>query len=125
VVKRFFSKLNTQVNLNYQFATGRPYYDIRYNAVSGKYLLADQGTTSAYNNLSFSLNYLPKLGKTFTVFVLSITNVLGSKQVFGYNYSHNGLVKSPVTPPAPRFIFLGMFMSWGTDRRQDAINNNL
>jgi len=125
VVKRYFSKLNTQVNLNYQFATGRPYYDIRYDATAGKHLLADQGTTIPYNNLSFSLNYLPKVGKTFTVFVLSITNVLGSKQVFGYNYSYNGLVKAPVTPPAPRFIFLGMFMSWGTDRRQDAINNNL
>ena len=125
VVKRFFQKMNTQLNANYNFATGRPYYNIAYNNSSRKYDIKDQGRTINYHSLSFSANYLTTVGKSFTVFVFSITNVLGSKQVYGYNYSYNGLNKVEVNPAAPRFFFLGAFLSWGVDRRQDAVNNNL
>ena len=45
--------------------------------------------------------------------------------VYGYNYSYNGMVKQPIQPPANRFYFIGCFLSWGVDRSQDAINNNL
>ena len=30
------------------------------------------------------------------VLVASVTNVLGSNQVFGYNYSYNGMHKQPI-----------------------------
>lgn len=125
VVKRFFSKLNTQMNANYQFATGRPYYNIAYNNGSNKYYIRDQGMTKNFNSLSFSANYLTNVAKAFTVIVLSVTNVLGSNQVYGYNYSINGLNKMAINPPAKRFFFIGAFLSWGVDRRDDAINNNL
>ena len=125
VVKRYFEKMKTQLNANYNFATGRPYYNIAYNSGTAKYDVKDKGRTIDYNSLSFSANYLTTVGKAFTVVVFSITNVLGSKQVFGYNYSNNGLNKVEVNPAAPRFFFLGAFLSWGVDRRQDAINNNL
>jgi hypothetical protein len=125
VVKRFFSDLNLQVNANYQFATGRPYYNIRYSAADGKWAMQDQGKTINYNNLSLSLNYLTNIGKAFGVLVFSMTNVLNSKQVFGYSYSFDGANKVPTLPPANRFVFLGLFLSWGVDRTQDAINNNL
>ena len=67
------------------------------------------------------------MGKAFAVAVLSVTNVLGSKQVYGYNYSYDGMNKVAVGPPAAggRFYFIGLFLSWGIDRTQDAINNNL
>ena len=125
VVKRFFPKLNTQLNANYQFATGRPYYDIRYSNAENKFLIRDQGRTINYNSLSFSAAYLTSIGKAFAVAVFSITNALGSKQIYGYNYSYNGLNKTEINPAASRFYFIGVFLSWGTDRRQDAINNNL
>jgi hypothetical protein len=54
-----------------------------------------------------------------------MTNVLGYNPVFGYNYSFSGLVKQPIGLPADRFYFIGCFLSWGVDRSQDAINNNL
>jgi hypothetical protein len=57
--------------------------------------------------------------------VASVTNVLGYTPVYGYNYSFNGLNKEPIGPPAKRFYFIGAFFSWGVDRTQDAINNNL
>jgi hypothetical protein len=129
VVKKFVTKLKTQFNGSYTFATGRPYYDIRYSYGAGKFQIADQGKTIAYNNLSFSVNYLPNIGNTkakkFAVWVFSVNNVLGSDQVFGYNYSFNGLRKDPILPTARRFYFLGCFLSFGVDRSDDVINSNL
>lgn len=123
VMKRFISKINTGFNFTYSYATGRPYYNLVQNGA--QYTIADQGKTIDYHNLGFSFNYLTSLGKAYAVFVGSVTNVLNSKQIFGYNYSNNGQRKEAITPPAPQFFFLGVFLSWGVDRRQDAINNNL
>ena len=123
VMKRFVTSWNTGFNFTYSFATGRPYYNLVKNGT--KYDIADQGKTINYNSLGFSLNYLKSMGKAYGVFVFSVTNVLNSDQIFGYNYSHDGARKEAITTPAPRFIFLGLFLSWGVDRRQDAINNNL
>jgi len=129
VIKKFVTKLKTQFNASYTFATGRPYYNIRFNETQNKYTIADQGRTIPYNSLSFSLNYLPNIAKTtadkFTVLVFSVTNILNSKQVFGYNYSYNGLIKQQINPPARQFFFLGLFMSFGVDRTEDVINSNL
>ena len=75
------------------------------------------------------MNYVPSVGKTnpklFWVLVASITNVLGYDPVFGYRYSYTGMNKESVGVPAKRFYFIGAFFSWGVDRTQDAINNNL
>ncbi|MEX6688584.1 TonB-dependent receptor [Danxiaibacter flavus] len=129
VTKRFFTSIKTGFNFTYSFATGRPYYNLMYNSGNNKYVMADHGTTKNYNSLGFSMNYVPSVGKpnakTFIVLVASITNVLGYNAVYGYNYSYNGLNKEPVIPPAKRFYFVGVFLSWGVDRTQDAINNNL
>ena len=129
VMKRFFLDMKTGFNFTYSFATGRPYYRIAYDEPAGKFNITDQGTTKQYHNLGFSTNYVPSIGKpnakTFWVLVLSVTNVFGYDPVFNYNYSNNGLVKQPVGLPAKRFYFLGAFFSWGVDRTQDAINNNL
>ncbi len=123
VLKRFIDKINTGFNFTYSYASGRPYYNLMQNGSS--YVIADQGKTIDYNSLGFSMNYLTSIGKAYGVFVASVTNVLNSKQIYGYNYSHNGLNKVAVTPAAPQFFFVGLFLSWGVDRRQDAINNNL
>ena len=129
VTKRFVTEWKAGFNLTYTFATGRPYYDFRLNSADNKYVVADEGRTKNFNNMGFSAEYLPSLGnnkaKTFIVLFASVTNILGSNQVYGYNYSYNGLIRQAVTPPAKRFYFIGCFLSWGIDRSQDAINNNL
>lgn len=129
VVKKFVVEWKTGFNLSYNFATGRPYYHIGYDNSQNKYVITDAGKTINYNSMSFSVNYLPGIGKTnpkvFTVWVLGINNVLGQNQVFNYNYNNDGSRKEAVTPPSKRFIYLGCFISFGVDRRQDAINNNL
>ena len=129
VTKKLILPIKTGFNFTYSFATGRPYYDFMYNTATSKYYIADQGTTKPFSTLGFSLNYVPSVGKpnakTFLVLVASITNVFNNSLVYGYNYSYNGLKKEAITPPAPQFFFIGCFLSWGVDRTQDAINNNL
>lgn len=129
VVKRFVTKWKTGFNGTYSWATGRPYYDLAYSTSLSKFDIRDQGTTKAYSSLGFSVNYLPNLGKpkakTFVVLVASVSNLLNRTQVFGYNYTWNGLTKQPVTLPANQTFFLGCFLNWGLDRSQDVINNNL
>jgi len=128
VMKRFFTKIKSGFNFTYSYATGRPYYNLLVNN-NNKYFIADEGKTKSYNSLNFSAEYVPGIGKanakTFIVLFASMTNVLGANQVYGYNYSYNGMYKEPVVPPAKRFYFIGCFLSWGVDRSQDAINNNL
>jgi len=128
VTKRFFTDMKTGFNFTYTYASGRPYYHFVLGS-NNKYSIGDNGETKSYQTLGFSMNYVPSLGKTnprlFWVLVASVTNVLGYNLVYGYNYSYNGLNKEPIGPPAKRFYFIGAFFSWGVDRTQDAINNNL
>ncbi|WP_018615812.1 TonB-dependent receptor [Segetibacter koreensis] len=128
VMKRFFTKIKSGFNFTYSYASGRPYYNLIINS-NNKYFIADEGKTKSYNSLNFSAEWVPSIGKinakTFIVLFASMTNVLGQNQVYGYNYSYNGMYKEPIMPPAKRFYFIGCFLSWGVDRSQDAINNNL
>ena len=129
VIKKFVTKMKTGFNASYTFASGRPYYNIRYDNANNAYRIYDNGRTVSFNNLSLSLNYLPELGKAgsrkFSVLVISVNNVLNNNNIFGYNYSYNGSIKDPVTPPARQFFFIGYFLSFGVDRSNDVINNNL
>ncbi len=129
VVKKFSLPLKTGFNASYTFATGRPWYQLQYDQAADKYKLADAGRTISYNNLGFSVNYLPNLGKqnkkAFIVWVLSVSNVLGQKQVFNYSYGTVTNNKQAIGPTSKRFAFIACFMSFGVDRTEDAINNNL
>ncbi|MEO5907800.1 MAG: TonB-dependent receptor [Ginsengibacter sp.] len=129
VVKKFVMPLKTQFNMSYTFASGRPYYNLVYDNSNNNYKMIENGRTKDYNNLSFSVNYLPSIGKlkakAFSVLVFSVTNVLVFNNVYNYNFSVNGQNKVAITPPAKRFIYLGYFASLGIDRTQDEINNHL
>ena len=134
VMKRFFVKRSWGINGTYTFASGRPY--INYNqtnpfasTIDSSLFMKDR--TKAYHNVSVSFNYLKPIGKTFNVFVVGINNLLMTPQVYGYNYSltaknaDGSLYRQAITPAAKMFVFVGWFMSWGVDKSDDAINNNL
>jgi len=128
VVKKFVTKIKTQFNASYTFATGRPYYNIGFDNSTNNSKIFDAGRTKDFNSMSFSVNYLPNIGqvkaKRFSVIVFSINNVLGSNNIYTYNYSYNGS-KQAVTPPSKRFYYLGWFISFGIDRTGDKINLTL
>lgn len=131
VGKRFIPEWKLGVNLSYTYAKGRPYYDIATKDINGNVVnfTRNEGRLKDYNALNLSFNYLPNLGKkdakAFTVFVLSISNVLGTRNMYGYNFSQDGSRSSAVVPPINTFVFVGAFISFGVDKTQDAINNNL
>jgi hypothetical protein len=124
VFKKFWTKKMFGINGTYTYSSGRPYNDLNSSEFMG-------GRTIDYHTVGLSCNYLKNIGKAFTVFVLSINNPFNFKQVYGYNYAQSDLngdgqfARSEINPPARQFVFLGMFMSWGIDRSQEAINNNL
>ena len=127
VVKKFWTKYMFGINGTYTYSSGRPY--INRNETNVSNFMQDK--TMAYHNVSISANYIKTIRKAFTVFVLSINNPFGFKQVYGYNYAtkdlnNNGnFYRKEITPAARQFLFLGMFMSFGIDRTQEAIDNNL
>ena len=127
VLKKFVMPWKTGFNASYNYASSRPYYNITYDG--NQYKFTDQGLIPDYHNVSFSLNFIPTIGKQdakgFAVYVLSINNIFNIKQTYGYQYSYNGNKKEAIVPPSRMFVFIGAFFSFGIDRTQDAINNNL
>lgn len=127
VIKKFVLPLKTGFNLAYNYASSRPYYNIYFDGT--QYKFTDMGDVPDYHNVSFSVNYIPTIGKQnakgFAVYVLSVSNVLNTKQVYGYQFSYNGARKEAIMPPSRMFVFIGAFFSFGIDRTEDAINNNL
>ena len=116
VYKYYFSKPQISANLSYTFQTGRPYYN-----PNSEIFLADR--TPEYHNLSMQIAKLASIRGHFTIFVLSVTNVLGSKQVFNYRFTpipdSNPIAyhQQEILPIAPRFVFLGCFINIGDKRK--------
>lgn len=102
ITKYFIEKLQTQVNLTYNYASGRPYY----NPTNASFL-GDR--TPDYHNLSLTVNYLHSFGKWFTVVYAGIDNITNNQNVFGYRYS-NG-VRYEMRPALYRSVFVGVNFS--------------
>lgn len=127
VAKKFVQKWKMNLNAAYNYASGRPYYNIGFDGSSYKF--NDRGTIPDYHNVSFSINYLPFIGKknpkAFAVYVLQVSNIFNIKQTYGYQYSYNGYRKEAIVPTSRMFVFLGAFISFGVDRSDEVINNGL
>ena len=127
VVKRFVQKWKMNLNGSYNYASGRPYYNIGFDG--SNYKFNDRGTIPDYHNVSFSLNYLPFIGKqnakSFAVYVLQVSNIFNLKQTYGYQYSYNSYRKEAIVPTSRMFVFIGAFISFGVDRSDEVINNGL
>ncbi len=127
VTKKFVQKWKMNLNAAYNFASGRPYYNIGFDG--SNYKFNDRGTIPDYHNVSFSINYLPFIGKknpkAFAVYVLQVSNIFNIKQTYGYQYSYNGYRKEAIVPTSRMFVFLGAFISFGVDRSDEVINNGL
>lgn len=101
---------------NYGISSGSPYY-------SAEYPYRQLGTTPFRNNLSLSCAYLPK---KWIVIFLGCQNVLGYKNIYGYEYSEKypGL-RMENTNPARRFFFLGIFVTLSKDKKHNQLKDLL
>jgi vitamin B12 transporter len=115
VFKRFIPKITTSVGFAYTYASGRPYYN-----PNNPVFLGD--LTKDYHNLGVNFSYLTKIKGAFTVFAVALGNVLGIENVYSYRYSTGGDRREPVIASSNRSIFVGIFMSFGVDRRNE-VNN--
>lgn len=117
VFKKFFTKLNISTGFTYSYATGRPYYN-----PNNPDFMSDR--TMDYHSLGANAAYLRQIKRCFAVLAVSVTNVLGSTQIYGYRYSADLERRTAIMPPAKRFFFIGLFLSFGQDRSKEVINNN-
>lgn len=108
VFKKFVNAINTQVGAAYSFASGRTYF----NPNNPVYL---EDKTKTFNNLSFTVSHLTHVLKQFTVLYVNANNVPGFKNVYGYNYTNDGLNRQAKLPSARRDLFIGLLMTIGDD----------
>lgn len=121
--KQFFPKLNTAFSASYAFNSGRPYYDP--NLPQERFMTS---RTPAYHDVSVAVSYLTNIAGHFTVVFLSVQNVPGFRQTFGYRYSEmpvNGVYEPvAITPPARRFGVLAIIMSIGEKYKKQEVTSD-
>ncbi len=117
VTKYWIDDWKSQIGFTNTFSTGRPYN----NPNETEFM---NGRTKAYNNLSFNWAYLLTSQK---ILYFSVSNVLGTQNVFGYEYGTtkvNGQFASrEITPTADRFFFLGFFWTISKDKKDNQLRN--
>lgn len=119
VVNILLPTVPLNIGLTYTGASGRPYYNP--NQPEARFL-ADR--TPAYHNVGLTVAYLGRFFKSNSTLAFSVNNLLGSQQVFNYQYN-SPAERIAVTPLAKRFFYLGLFLNWGTDKRTKNINSLL
>lgn len=118
VTKYWISDWKSQVGFTQQFSSGRPYNDPNQTAFMN-------GKTKSYSNLSFNWAYLLSQQK---ILYFSVSNVLGTQNIFGYNYANvpNGsgvYDRKAVTPTADRFFFVGFFWTISDNKKDNQLKN--
>jgi outer membrane cobalamin receptor len=118
VTKYWISDWKSQLGLTLQFSSGRPYNDPNQTAFMN-------GRTKSYSNLSFSWAYLLTQQK---ILYFSVSNILGTQNIFGYNYADtpNGAgvyERKAVTPTADRFFFVGFFWTISDNKKDNQLKN--
>ncbi|MDR1552373.1 MAG: TonB-dependent receptor, partial [Prevotellaceae bacterium] len=113
-LKYWIASWRSMVGSNYNISSGTPYYsDVRPYAKSG--------TTPLRNRLDISWSYLPT---NWIVVHFGCQNVLGYKNIYGYEYSKtNAGVKRAITANDKRFIFLGAFFTFSKSKTVNELKN--
>ena len=118
VTKYWINRLRSQVGLTYNVASGRPYN----NTNSSTFM---DGRTKPYHSISMNWSYLLSQQK---ILYISATNILGFKNVFGYDYANtpnsNGVFqRQAIVPNADRFFFIGFFWTISDDKTKNQLDN--
>jgi hypothetical protein len=118
VTKYWIDSWQSQLGFTFNFSSGRPYE----NPNSPGFL---NEKTRSYNSLSFNWAYLLSRQK---ILYFSVSNVLGRKNVFNYEYAktpgENGIFeRQAIAPAADRFFFVGFFWTVSRDKTRNQLNN--
>ena len=118
VTKYWINDWKSQIGFTNLYSSGRPYN----NPNETKFM---NGKTKSYNSLSFNWAYLLTTQK---ILYFSVSNILGSQNVYGYDYAKNpnaaGVYnRAAITPTADRFFFLGFFWTISNDKKENQLKN--
>lgn len=118
VTKYWINDWKSQIGFTNSYSSGRPYN----NPNETKFM---NGKTKSYNSLSFNWAYLLSQQK---ILYFSVSNVLGSQNVFGYEYANNpdnaGFYnRKEIVPTADRFFFVGFFWTISNDKKDNQLKN--
>lgn len=118
VTKYWINDWRSQVGFTHSFNSGRPYNNPNETAFMN-------GKTKSYNNLSFNWAYLISQQK---ILYVSVSNVMGTDNIFGYEYANNPdssgqFQRQAVTQPADRFFFVGFFWTISDNKKNNQLNN--
>lgn len=118
VTKYWIEDWKSQVGFSYVFASGRNYTDLN----SPGFLNRE---TKNFNSLSFNWAYLIDQQK---ILYFSASNVLDTRNIFGYNYANqpdlNGVFRrQAVVPNNDQFFFVGFFWTISDDKKSNQLDN--
>ena len=118
VSKHWIESWKSQIGFSYIFASGRNYTDPNRPGFLNR-------ETKSFNSVSFNWAYLIDQQK---ILYFSINNVLGTRNVFGYNYANqpdmNGVFqRQALIPNADQFFFVGFFWTISEDNKSNQLNN--
>lgn len=118
VAKYWIEDWKSQVGLAYNFASGRPYTNPNTQIFLGE-------KTKSFNSVSLNWAYLISPQK---ILYVSVNNVLGFKNVNGYQYANtpdaNGnFARRSLQPAADQFFFIGFFWTISEDGTDNQLDN--
>jgi len=118
VVKRWVEDWKSQIGFSYNYASGRSYTDPN----TGRFLTEQ---AKSFNSLNFNYAYLISPQK---ILYLSVSNVLGTKNINGYQYADqpntDGIFdRRTITPAADRFFFIGFFWTISKNKNDNQLDN--
>lgn len=118
VAKYWINDWKSQIGFTNLYSSGRPYN----NPNETKFM---NGKTKSYNSLNFNWAYLLTTQK---ILYFSVSNILSSQNVFGYDYAKNpnsaGVYnRAAITPTADRFFFVGFFWTISNDKKENQLKN--
>lgn len=118
VVKHFIPALQSQLGTSFSINDGYTYTDPNMPGEMNQ-------RTKAFHDLSISWSYLPKPN---LIIHLACSNVLGRDNIFGQQFStapneRGNFDSLPIRQGAPRFLFLGIFLTLSKDKTANQLNN--
>ena len=118
VGKYWIEDWKSQVGLSYGFSSGRPYTNPNTNKILSE-------RTKSFNSLSLNWAYLLDQQK---ILYVSVNNVLGFKNINGYQYADTSNTdgqfnRRALTPAADQFFFIGFFWTISENGNDNQLNN--
>jgi hypothetical protein len=106
VIKKFIMDFKGQISLTYSYSSGRPYFN-----PNNPVFMGDE--TKSNQNISVGFSYLPSWFHQFSVISISLSNIVGFNQVYGYRYAYDGTRRESILPPSRRGILVSYLMNIG------------